>query len=133
MICEAGHPIPEDARHCSICGAPPVTYIPSPAPAATAQPGMAIAALVLGISSVLGSLFVIGLPIAIAAIVLGAIAWSRSTGSEVSGKGMAIAGLALGVIGVFGTIFIIIALVVLTLMGFDVSNLPQPGLTSGRT
>lgn len=62
--------------------------------------GLAITALVLGILGLLGSIFVVGGLLSIAAIVVGIIALVKAKKPTHGGKGMAITGIVLGVIGV---------------------------------
>ena len=97
----------EDARYCAKCGAPLSTAVaPSPAAApssAVAQPsvqavvyektsGMAITALVLGIISIFLN------PLAILAIIFGAVGIAQTSRPEVKGRGMAVAGLVIGIV-----------------------------------
>ncbi|MEU7280013.1 DUF4190 domain-containing protein [Streptomyces sp. NPDC045431] len=70
--------------------------------------GMAIAALVTGVLSLLLFwLWFVGVPLAIAAIVLGVIAMRRARQGRATGKGMAITGLVLGSLAVVGTAILI--------------------------
>ncbi|MFJ8649266.1 DUF4190 domain-containing protein [Streptomyces sp. NPDC093546] len=70
--------------------------------------GMAIAALVTGVLSLLLFwLWFVGIPLAIAAIVLGVIAVRRARRGRAAGKGMAITGLVLGALTVVGTALLI--------------------------
>lgn len=75
--------------------------------------GMAIAAMVCGIVSIVGSY--IAFPCSIAAIILGIICLKKKT----SGKGMAIAGLVCGII----SIIFMIALIVFCINFLDSLNL----------
>ena len=126
--------VPDDSKFCENCGAPvaapeqndepvrveaEVTYQPSentyqpvedaytPAPAETASPskGFGIAALVLGILSIVFLCLswhpvfaLIDLVLSIFAIVLGAVGMSRAKKSHAS-AGLAIAGLVCGIVG----------------------------------
>jgi hypothetical protein len=70
-------------------------------PQAQGGSGLAIAALVLGIVSLVLFCFPkVGLPAAIIAIVLGAIARGKANRGEAGGKGMATAALALSIIAI---------------------------------
>lgn len=136
-VCPAGHSNDDASQFCATCGAlivskatppppPPISpYPPQPAPPAYQQPGyqqpgygqyapqpsngMGVAALVLGILSVLlcsgyGVLSVL-------AIVFGAIGLGKANRGEATNRGMALWGLWLGiasiVIGVIAVIVLI--------------------------
>ena len=79
---------------------PPQQYVPQPViPAKPDKPGLAIAALVLGILSLCAWLFPIcGFPIAIAGVILGIL------GLKTSKKGMAVAGLIMAGIALLLTL-----------------------------
>tara|TARA_B100000989_G_scaffold290834_1_gene264463 strand:- start:350 stop:964 length:615 start_codon:yes stop_codon:yes gene_type:complete len=66
--------------------------------------GLAIASLVTGIVS----LFIMGIPLGILAIVFGAISAGKLEKGE--GRGMAIAGLVLGIIGILGALIVLATL-----------------------
>ena len=73
--------------------------------------GLAIASMVLGIVSVVISLFwILSIPIAITAIVLGSVALVK----KYTGKGMSIAGIVTGAV----TLLIGIALIVITVLSY---------------
>jgi hypothetical protein len=121
MICLRGHAMPDNSRHCSICGSAPTIAPIAPPP----QPGsgMATGALVLGIFGLLGSLVLIGLPFSITAIVLGGV----TLGRRLPGRGMGIAGLVLGIIGTVGALLMIVALITLTVLGVDLESFAEQG------
>lgn len=79
---------------------PPQQYVPEPVtPAKPDKPGLAIAALVLGILSLCAWLLPIcGFPIAIAGVILGIL------GLKTSKKGMAVAGLIMAGIALLLTL-----------------------------
>ena len=95
---------------------PPQQYVPEPViPAKPDKPGLAIAALVLGILSLISSLCtwlfpICGLPIPIAGVILGVL------GLKTSKKGMAIAGL------IMAGIALLINLGLLILSAFVISS-----------
>lgn len=95
----------------------PPTY-PSGMPApAQAGSGLAIAALVLGIVSlVLFCIPYVAVPGAIVAIILGAVARGKAKRGEAAGKGMATAGLVCGIISILFVILLVGG--VLAFMGF---------------
>ncbi len=62
--------------------------------------GLAIAALILGIVSLVGGGITIVIPIL--AVVFGAIPLKQGKGTQWDGKGMAVAGLVMGIIGCAG-------------------------------
>ena len=92
----------------------PAPYVPTLPGGAKSSNGLAIAALVLGIISVL----CLGPIAGIVAIVLGVLGMKKS-GQTGSGKGMSIAGLVLGVIGTLIGIVIIVAVIA---AGDDISD-----------
>lgn len=83
---------------------------PNTAPAATGggTPGIAVAALILGILALLTGWIYVGGLLGIAAIVLGIISLKKP-----GGKGMGLAGIILGVLGLLGAIL----MVILTIIG----------------
>jgi ribosomal protein L40E len=105
MFCpKCGEKNPDDSRFCSKCGAAlviPTAPAPAPASAPATAPsvagertsGMAITSLVTGIA---GFLFY---PVAVIAIIFGAIAMGQiNKDPTLKGKGMAITGLVLGIV-----------------------------------
>jgi hypothetical protein len=83
---------------------PAVVWVPSIAPASSSSNGLATAALVVGICATLGAVTLImsffALPAAIVALVLGIVAFRRSTRDpRRNGRGHAIAGIVLGAAG----------------------------------
>jgi hypothetical protein len=124
MICLRGHAMPDSSLHCSICGSPPTVTPVVIAREPTA--GLATAALVLGIIGLLGSVFLIGLPFAITAIVLGGV----TIGRRLPGRGMGIAGLVLGIIGTVGALLLIVAVITLALLGIDLDAFAEQGVIS---
>jgi uncharacterized membrane protein YvbJ len=100
MFCpKCGAQNADGSQFCSSCGAGLVqTAAPAPAAAtvvvAEKTSGMAVAALVMGIVS-----FLLFGPLAILAIIFGAIGISQASKPNVKGKGMAVTGLILGIVG----------------------------------
>ena len=87
---------------------PPI-YPSAPQAPAQGGSGMAIAALVLSIVSlVLFCIWFVSIPCAIVAIVLGIVARGKAGRGEASGKGMATAGMVIGII----TIALVVILVI---------------------
>lgn len=81
--------------------------------------GMAIAAMVCGIVSiVLNCIFFIAFPSSIAAIILGIICLAKKK----IGKGMAIAGLVCGIIGLISSIAIILFYIIVILEDINSSS-----------
>jgi hypothetical protein len=79
-----------------------------------ATPGVATAALILGICGILFSFCFIGIPCAIVAVVLGYTAHNQidASGGRLGGRGLAIAGLVMGWIGVvINALFIILVVI----------------------
>ena len=73
--------------------------------------GLAIASLVLGILSIPPfCLWCVSLPLAVTAIVLGAIARSQASSGKAGGAGIALAGIICGVIAILLTVALIAAL-----------------------
>ena len=83
-------------------GSQPASGAPHPAAGSepTATDGLAVAALVVGIVSVVSSFFLLGGIGGVVAIVLGAIAMARVRKSGRKGRGMAITGLVTGIVAV---------------------------------
>lgn len=77
-------------------------------PQAAPKTGMAIAALVLGVVGFLTGIFVIGIGLDIAAIVLGLIAMQKAKAqpARYGGRGLALTGLIFGAVGLVLTIMI---------------------------
>ncbi len=111
MFCsKCGEKNPDDGKFCSKCGtALTATKAPAAAPAKRAAAGektsgIAIAALVMGIAA-----FVVFGPLAILAIIFGAIGISQANKDpSLKGKGMAKAGLVLGIVAVAGWVIVTI-------------------------
>ena len=96
---------------------PPTYSSGPPMPQAQGGSGLAIAAMVLGIVSVvLFCIPYIGVPGAIVAIVLGVIARGKANRGEATGKGMAIAGMLLGIISI--VLVLLLMLGALAFFGF---------------
>lgn len=127
MTCIHGHPMPSDARYCSICGARPTTE--PIAPLQSNGQGLATGALVLGILGFLTAPLLLGLPLSVAAIVLGAVV----LGTRRPGRGMGIAGLVLGVLGTIGALLIIAALITIVALGIDPNTLLEQTRTLATT
>lgn len=85
---------------------PPGSY---PPPAAPQQNGVAIAAMVTGIVSlVFFWLFFIGIPAGIVGVILGFVGLNKSKQMNGVGRGMAITGLVTGAIGIVVSVVIIV-------------------------
>lgn len=100
-------------------GYPPGSYPPGPYPPAPGsyggpppRNGMGIAALILGLVSIVGA-FVAGLGIipGVLAIIFGGVGYRRSTRGEATNRGIAIAGIVTGIIGVLLAILAIVLLI----------------------
>jgi hypothetical protein len=79
-----------------------------------ATPGVATAALILGICGILFSFCFIGIPCAIVAVILGYKARNQidASGGRLGGRGLAIAGLVMGWIGVaINALFIVLVII----------------------
>jgi len=121
-VCSAGHANAEGTKYCATCGlaitsapvapppfstAPPVgappnvvSYPYASAPGSMGGPprnGMGVAALVLGILSLVSYCF--GPILGLLAIIFGGVGISRANQGSATNKGMATAGLVMGIIG----------------------------------
>lgn len=95
----------------------------SSAPVAQKSNGQAVAALVLGIVSVVFVWFwIISIPAAIIAIILGHLSFKKATQSGGQGKGMPMTGFILGYAGLAGTIFWLIVAAILLAMSAGLST-----------
>jgi hypothetical protein len=89
-------------------------------PSASESQGMAVASLVMGITSIPATCFyAFGIPLAILAVIFGFIARGRAKRGEGGGEGMALAGLicgfiSLGIVAIF-VVFIIFAMIIAAL------------------
>lgn len=81
--------------------------------------GLAIAALVLGILGLFGSLIVFGAVLSLVAVILGIIALVKSKQPTHGGKGFAISGIVLGILG------LVIAAAIGLFVGSLVSDITQ--------
>ena len=82
--------------------------------------GLGIAALVLGVLSILGSFFIAGGLFGVAAIILGALGMQRANRGEADNKGMALAGLITGIIGVIAAaLFLVLYIAVWNSSDFE--------------
>ena len=90
-------------------GGPPqsVAAVPPPAGPASANNGMAIAALILGILS----FFCLGPLGGVLAIVFGILGLKKANESAGRGKGMAVAGMVLGIVGTIVSIILLVVFV----------------------
>jgi phage FluMu protein Com len=105
-----GETILAAARVCKFCGEKFDTLAQ-----AGASNGLAIASLITGILSIpLNCVYCGGVPLAIAAIVTGAISLSQCKRGEATGKGMATAGI---VSAVSGLVLMLVIVVVLVIVG----------------
>lgn len=138
MICPGcGAAVPDASTFCAKCGKPlpaappaPASAAPPPVPAPAMTPpapparrayvgppqssGKAIGSLVLGIFGFLLSWVLIGIPLAIVAIVLGHISYSqiKNSAGRLTGQGKAITGLVLGYLSVVTLPFALIVLAI---------------------
>lgn len=124
MFCTGcGTANPDTATFCNKCGKalaatptaiPPAAPPPAPArPAYTGPPessGKATGSLILGILGLLLSWVLIGVPMAIAAIVLGHMSYSqiKHSAGRLTGEGKALTGLILGYLSVVSIPFVLI-------------------------
>ena len=124
MFCTGcGTANPDTATFCNNCGkalaatpaaAPPAAPSPAPArPAYTGPPessGKATGSLILGILGMLLSWVLIGIPMAIAAIILGHMSYSqiKHSAGRLTGEGKALTGLILGYLSVVSIPFVLI-------------------------
>lgn len=83
-----------------------------PAGDPTKTPGMAIAALVLGILAIPSAIILIGGLFGLIAIILGAIAAGKAKRGEVGGRGVAIGGIVTGVVGLIIAIVIFVSVMI---------------------
>ena len=82
--------------------------------------GIGVAALVLGVLSILGGFFVAGAVLGIVAIILGVVGMQRANRGEADNKGMAVAGLITGIIGVIiSALFLVLYIAVWNSSDFD--------------
>lgn len=75
--------------------------------------GMGVAALVLGILSILGGLFVVGGILGVLAVIFGFVGRGRAKRGEADNGGMALAGIITGIIGILLSVLILVLAVFL--------------------
>lgn len=89
-------------------------------PPANPSNGMGIAALVLGILSIVGGLFVIGGLLGVLAIIFGFLGRGKAKRGEATNGGMALAGIITGFVGIaLSVLVLVLAIVLVTSDEFD--------------
>ncbi len=87
------------------------SYTPYGAPTAQRRNGFGVAALVLGITSIVPGLFYLGLVLGPLAIIFGVLGRKRARRQEADNGGMALAGIITGVIGLILAAAVTIAVI----------------------
>lgn len=113
-------PLPEDAASAPVQEATERT--PHPVAEQKLSSGLAIASLVCGILGILTGIFIYGVALGLAGIVLGIVALVKVKNGTASGKGLAIGGIVTGVVSFVVTAVTIAVIVLNAMMGQECIN-----------